>query len=339
MGDVHLDKGEQIILECFDAFWVSRNSLQLSHFVLTSQKMHCIYKKRNGLFKKPTKEEEVFYLSDIQIVDGEAQIFQQKEAGKRLLQMHFSHGVEKFYFPEMSKKEISQCISELHNVLDTDFDDIEENRTRKKRDGFLNSILKMEGKLLGQKTAEEYISSLKEKHYLLVKSKCIPQTIIPNVFDLYADKNYYSLIYNEEGECVFRVHASSYIMSLFDRNLNEVGSIEEHLLSLGVPFLEKNVKKYTVRFKGEELCQITACISMGLRDISCSGSVSIDKDKNHFLIRYKRKKLAQAYIVPYRIQKGHTDRFVIGYDDPEHAALATLLCHAYDLAETQLSDS
>lgn len=343
MGNFHLDNGEQIILESFDAFWVSRNSLQISHFVLTNQKMYCFYKKKNGLFKKSTKEVDMFYLSSIQIIDGEAQIFQQKEEGKHLLQMHFSHGVEKIYFPEMSKKRILQCISKLHEVLDTNTTAIEGKRTRKKRDGFLNSILKMEGKRLGHKTTAEYISSIKEKHYLLVKSMVIPKTIIPNVFN--ADDSYHFIVHNEKNKCVFRVSASSSFvlgkeyLRLLDQNGEEVGSIEENLISLCVPLLEKNSKSYTVRFKGEELCQITACMSMGSRDISCSGSVCIDRYKNYFLIKYKNKKLAQVHIVQYHIQKGHTDRFVIGYDDPEHGALATLLCLAYDLAEQNLSDS
>ena len=131
MGNFHLDNDEQIILESFNAFWVSRNSLQLSQFVLTNQKMYCFYKKKNGLFKKSTEEVDMFSLSSVQIIDGEAQIFQQKKEGKYLLEMHFSHGVEKIYFPEMSKKRISQCISKLHNVLDTDSAAAEGKRTRK----------------------------------------------------------------------------------------------------------------------------------------------------------------------------------------------------------------
>ncbi len=200
----------------------------------------------------------------------------------------------------------------------------------------------MEGKRLGLKTAAEYISSLKEKHYLLVKCRCIPKTIIPNVL---ADDYYQFLIYNEGSKCVFRVDASSSFvfgkeyLRLFDQTGNEVGSVEENLISLCVPILEKNSKEYTVRFKGKELCQITACISMGLRDISCSGSVCIDRSENHFLIKYKNKKLAQVYIVQQQIQKGYIDEFVIGYDDPGHGALATLLCLAYNLAEQNLSDS
>lgn len=345
MGDFHLDNGEQIILESFNAIWISRNSLQLSHFVLTNQKMYCFYKKRNGLFKKSTKEAEAFYLSSVRISCGEAQIFRIKEAGKHLLQMCFSHGVEKIYFPEMSEKRLSQCILKLHEVLDTNPATFEEKRTRNKRSGFLNFIIKMEGKQLGLKTAAEYISSLKEKHYLLVKSKCVPKTTIPNIFNALADEHYQFLIYNEEGKCVFRVDTSSPFvfgkeyLRLFDQNGEEVGSIEENLISLGVPLLEKNSKDYTVKFKGEELCQITACISMGLRDIGCSDSVYIDRYKNHFLIRYKNKKLAQVYDVLGHIQKGHIDRFVIGYDDPGHGALATLLCLAYNLAEQNLSDN
>ncbi len=140
MGNFHLDNDEQIILESFNAVWVSRNSLQLSHFVLTSQKMYCFYKKRNGLFKKSTKEVDVFQLSSIQIIDGEAQIFQPKEEGKHLLQMRFSHGSEKIYFPEMSKKRISQCITKLHEALDTD-PAAAKKRTRKKGSGFLNLFL------------------------------------------------------------------------------------------------------------------------------------------------------------------------------------------------------
>ena len=342
MGNFHLDHDEQIIIECFNALWISRNSLQLSHFVLTNHKMYCFYKKRNGLFKKSTKESDEFHLSSIQIVNGEAQIFQSKEAGKHLLEMHFSHGVEKVYFPDMSKRRISKCISKLHDVLDTDSAAVQEKRTRKKRGGFINTILKMEGKRLGQKTAAEYISSITEKHYLLVRCRSMPKTIIPNVF---SDEHYQFLIYNEEGKCVFKVDASSSLilgkeyLRLYDRDRKEVGSIEENLISLCVPILEKNSKDYTVKFKGEELCQITACISMGLRDISCSESVYINRYKNHFLIEYKNKKIAQVYIVPHHIQKGHTDRFVIGYDDLGHSALATLLCLAYNLAEENLSDS
>ncbi len=330
MGNFHLDNGEQIILESFNAIWISRNSLQLSHFVLTNQKMYCFYKKSNGLLKKSTKEVEEFYLSSVRISCGEAQIFQPKEE-KHFLQICFNHGVEKIYFPEMSKKTISQCISKLHEVLDTD-SAANEKRTRKKRDGILNSIIKMEGKQLGLKTAAEYISSLKEKHYLLVKSKSIPKSIIPNVF---ADDFYQYLVYNEEGECVFRADGKR----VFDQNMKEVGSVTENLISLRVPLFEKNKKAYTVKFKGEELCQITACISMGSRYIDCSGPVRIDRGQNHFLIEYENKKLAQVYDVLGYLQKGHIDRFVIGYDEPEQGALATLICLAYNLAEINLSGS
>lgn len=119
MNNLQLGYDEGIILESEDVSWVSRNGLDLTHFVLTNRNIYCIYEKSNGLFKKPTVEQCILSLSDVKIINGQALVQQMKYDGSWCLQVQFRQGVEYFEFSDSPKKIIPQWVAAINNTLGT----------------------------------------------------------------------------------------------------------------------------------------------------------------------------------------------------------------------------
>ena len=119
MNNLQLGYDEGIILESEDVSWVSRNGLDLTHFVLTNRNIYCIYEKSNGLFKKPTVEQCILSLTDVKIINGQALVQQMKYDGSWCLQVQFRQGVEYFEFSDSPKKIIPQWVAAINNTLGT----------------------------------------------------------------------------------------------------------------------------------------------------------------------------------------------------------------------------
>lgn len=117
MFEYNLDYDEGVILENEDVIWASRSNLNLDTFALTNKKLYCIYRKSNGIFKKPAKECGVLPLSDIKIINGQAMVRHTKHNGSWCLQIQFMQGPELFAFSNFPKRVIPQWISAISNAL------------------------------------------------------------------------------------------------------------------------------------------------------------------------------------------------------------------------------
>ena len=116
---IMLGYGEGIVLTSDDAYWVSRNNISLDELVLTNKRVHCTYKRNNGLFKKPSIESFEFNLEDIIVMNGQAYVQQLRYEGNQCLQIQFTQGSEYFSFGNAPRKLILQWVSAINNVLGT----------------------------------------------------------------------------------------------------------------------------------------------------------------------------------------------------------------------------
>ncbi len=112
-----LDYDEGVLLESEDAYWESREDIELTNLVLTNKNIYCVYEKSNGLFKKSTEGVNVLSLSDIKIINGQALVKQVKHEGSWCLQIQFRQGTEYFTFYESAKKVIPQWVAIINNAL------------------------------------------------------------------------------------------------------------------------------------------------------------------------------------------------------------------------------
>lgn len=133
MVDLNLDIDEAIVLENSDVIWASREYISIDNLVLTNKRLYCLYQKSNGLFKKATNEIRSFNLSDIKIINGQAQVQYVKYEGDRCLQIQFLQGREIFEIYTSPKKAIPQWIEAINAQLGTNY---EEPHSRKSLNPF-----------------------------------------------------------------------------------------------------------------------------------------------------------------------------------------------------------
>lgn len=123
MVDLDLDIDEAIVLENNNVTWASRDYITIDNLVLTNKRLYCSYKKSNGLFKKSTDELCSFNLSDIKIINGQAQAQNVKYRNDRCLQIQFVNGREIFKIYTSPKKVISQWVEAINDQLGTTYEE------------------------------------------------------------------------------------------------------------------------------------------------------------------------------------------------------------------------
>lgn len=114
-----LDFGESVLLSSDNAVWESRNNQNLIEFALTNQRLHCVYKERNGFLKRASFEDSRLSLSDIKTINGHSLIQQVRHDGSICLEIQCIQGTEYFTFMDSPKKVIPQWIEAINNTLGT----------------------------------------------------------------------------------------------------------------------------------------------------------------------------------------------------------------------------
>lgn len=211
-------------------------------------------------------------------------------------------------------------------------------------DDAVNSMLNKLGKAIGQKTAAEHIQEIK-KNYLVIKSKSYSiSTIVsffagktPNMND-YLGR--YQIV-DGNGILKYKTNAEDTItdreiLDLFDANGKKVGYVKEHLISTGVPLLEKKVKKCTVFLRKEKIALLKKYVSFGDLEFDVlEGDVKITHEEGkNFKIHYKGKLVATLHDCPRNFMDGYVDKFVIEYENPADEVVVILLATAIDLINT-----
>lgn len=126
------------------------------------------------------------------------------------------------------------------------------------------------------------------------------------------------------------------ILDLFDASGKKVGYVKEHLISTGVPLLEKKVKKCTVFLRKEKIALLKKYVSFGDLEFDVlEGDVKITHEEGkNFKIHYKGKLVATLHDCPRNFMDGYVDKFVIEYENPADEVVVILLATAIDLINT-----
>lgn len=117
MARFELEDGEQIILETDGVTWIREDDFPLEELALSNKNLYLVYKKKNGVFLKPTVEIIKRSLSDIVIRNDQVMVTQGHNGNGICLQVQFIQGREQFYFHNEAKKNITEWINEIYIIL------------------------------------------------------------------------------------------------------------------------------------------------------------------------------------------------------------------------------
>ncbi|MBQ7101391.1 MAG: hypothetical protein IJN81_07150 [Clostridia bacterium] len=205
----------------------------------------------------------------------------------------------------------------------------------------VNSLLNKIGKATGQCTTDEYINNI-QKNYLIVKYRSFTIADISNI--LMNKKSKYNAtegmycVCDSNGDLKYKTSDDTGVLTdkdtyhLYDADKNELGKIKEKLFSVGVPLLEKEVKKSEIFLGDEKLCMIKGYESFGDKCFDIYESVyriEYNKGKN-ILIKRNKETIATLHKVPYNLKEGYTDKYVVEYNDVKNELLAVLLTIGFD---------
>lgn len=208
-------------------------------------------------------------------------------------------------------------------------------------DNTVNSVLTRLGKATGQKTSSEHIQQ-SQKHCLIIKAKSYSIGTMVELFnekspDLTDYLGRYQIL-DATGNIKYKSAAEDTIidreiLGLYDASDHKIGYVKEHIVSVGVPFLEREVKKCSVFLGMQKIAELKKYVSFGdLAFETLEGEVEIIHNKGKtFKIKYRNKLIATLLDVPLNLKDGYVDKFVMECDDPSMEVEAVLLATAIDL--------
>lgn len=205
----------------------------------------------------------------------------------------------------------------------------------------LNNAINISERSSGKKSTEEYIKAIKN-NYLVIKER---SRSVGTMINILSDKKEHIddplgryRVYDNLGNLKYKstveiTLADREVIDIFDENDRKIGCVKEHLLSAGVPLLEKEVKKCSVYLGKDKICELKKYKSFGdLYFEVLDGNVKIEHDKGqNFKINYKGKILSKLHDVPYKMKDGYTDKFVMEYCDVKNDIVGVLLAIALDV--------
>ena len=217
-------------------------------------------------------------------------------------------------------------------------------------EGAVNTVVTKLGKLTGQSTAPEYIKKA-EKHILVVKARSYSLKTMTNTFkrlakgklpNLVDDQGRYMVV-DPSGVLKYRSDAEDDILdrtitNLYDSTGAKIGHVQEHMNTMGVPLLEKNVKRCSVFLGREKICTIKKYEAFGVTEIEVTDG-SFDVWANDLCTHIELKNnitksmIGELKTVPFTLKDGYADKFVLEYDNPEDEVVAVLLAIAVDVIQ------
>lgn len=211
-------------------------------------------------------------------------------------------------------------------------------------DNTVNNVLTKLGKTTGQKTSSEHIQQSK-KHCLIIKAESCSLGTLVGLFtgksSILADCLDRYQIFDSAGNIKYKSSPANTIidrgiLDLYDAANHKIGYVREHIISVGVPLFEKEVKKCSVYLGTQKIAELKKYVSFGdLYFEALEGNVKITHNKGKsFRITYRNKLIATLLEVPLNLKDGYADKFVMEYDDPAMEVEAVLLATAIDLINT-----
>lgn len=181
-----------------------------------------------------------------------------------------------------------------------------------------------------------------ETNYLIVKARSYSLGTVMEIMtgkdpDISSSPVRYQML-DSTGETKYTIKAENTatnrdVLALLDARKHKLGYVKEHLIPMGVPLFEKEVKKCSVYIGEEKIAELKKFVSFGdLYFEDFEGNVEIKHNKGEdFRIYYGKKLIASLHDVPMTFKEGFEDKYVIEYDDVADEIVAVLLVVALDI--------
>ena len=195
----------------------------------------------------------------------------------------------------------------------------------------------------GIKMAKEY-KKKEGKYYLYFKAPSYSMKDVMKMIqkEEIKEKNYkYKYeIYDESGN--IKYYATLDFTGVMDRTVytlynserEEVGNVKKHLVSSGVPLLEKDRKSCSVISNKELICKIQKSKTFNELDFQAyEGEIKMiyeDKEKK-FKIEKKKEIIAEITQVFQKLGNELEDKYIIEYENEQDEALVVLISMAIDV--------
>ena len=209
----------------------------------------------------------------------------------------------------------------------------------------INKLSEKSAKVEGMKLKNEY-KNKEGKKYMYFK---IPSASVGTMINVF--KNPYKAIEKYGSKYQFCdlsgkiKYLSDYDVSLildrgtviiYDKEKNKVGKVKEYAISVGVPLLEKEVKKCSVYEGDNHLCNLKKYIDFGdLVFDTLEGKMHLscnDEKKHKFKIKKGNKVIATLNELPSKFVDDLVEHYRIEYENKEDEHLIVLMtCALYVL--------
>ena len=119
MTNLNLDRDEAIVLESEDVLRLKQDGDydELDHVVLTNKRLYGSYEKGTGFFTKSNTEFYIWPLSDIKVINGQAQVQQVTCTGELCLRIQFMKETVYLAFSDDPEETMLQWILEINKLL------------------------------------------------------------------------------------------------------------------------------------------------------------------------------------------------------------------------------
>lgn len=162
-----------------------------------------------------------------------------------------------------------------------------------------------------------------KKKQLIVSYKFLGLGDLKGLFSGKDPDDFSELYRIKDGEGIVRYKSedvdhitSRDIIKVFDASKHKIGYVKEHLIPIGMPFFEKDVKKCSVYYKDEKIATLKKSICLGeLEFEALEGPVDIKNlSSKRFSIYYKGQKIATQNYFPLSFKKGCIDKYVVEFN-------------------------
>ena len=211
-------------------------------------------------------------------------------------------------------------------------------------DDAIYSVFNKLGKAAGITPTDDLTKKV-EKNCLVVKAR-LPS--LGTLLDLFSDEEVESvdktgkyLVVDTDGKILYRVDAEETvidreILDLFNASEERIGCIKEHILPMGVPIFERDVKKCSVFWGKDKLCVLKKSVSFGEVEFEVlEGDVKIiHKKGQEIILYYCGREIALLHEVRMTLKNGYADRFIVESSSKESEAMGILLTIAIALIKS-----
>lgn len=205
-------------------------------------------------------------------------------------------------------------------------------------DNVLNTSSEKSAKATGIKTLNEYTKK-DGKNYMFFKvPSALVNTMLKFIINPYEVVENYGSMYqfcDLEGNVKYisdfdtGMMLDREIITLYDKEKNKYGSVKEYVMSVGVPLLETNVKKYSVNLGNKNLCKLKKCKFLGDVELeTLAGDMHLkcsDEKKKMYQIKRRNKIIAKVNELPHMLKEGSTEFYIIEYDNIKDEKIITLM--------------